>query len=513
MGPAESVGGFNNSFTSLDNKWKVFQRKEGATSLGNVLDFPFHVANQHNKNTKTTPPVKMLKNPMAETFHKLLLENFTPTSLLLNERGDILYINGKTSRFMQISSGEAVFNIHRLAKDELKYALGNAIHQSWEMKSKIEVSDLKIKENGQVYSVGFRIDYITEIPLQDLLLVTFYDHGLLKKKRSPKGKSLDPLSEGMVEELEKELIYTKQQLHSTIEQMETSLEELKSTNEELQSTNEELQSTNEEALTTKEEMQSLNEELMTINLQYQNKADELIQLNNDMKNLLDNTEIGTIFLDNQLNILRFTPQVTKLFNVIPGDVGRSITHIVSNFDYPYLEDAIKEVIEKLVGKEMEVSTKKDEWYNLRIMPYRTMDNFISGAVVTFTKITPVKAMENKLSSLMLYSREIINQNPDAAIVLDKDKKVLMANDKFLQQFNFKEDDILEQSFMEIVHNKWKTGKLDNLLMGKDTHQLFVQHDFQGVGVKNFFVKTEMIQRRGAYTTELLIVTFKNQANE
>lgn len=513
LGPAESVGGFSNSFTSLDNKWKIFQRKEGATSLGNVLDFPFHVANQHNKNIKASLPAKQMKNPMAETFHKLLLENFTPTSLLLNERGDILYINGKTSRFMQISSGEAIFNIHRLAKDELKYALGNAIHQSWEMKNKVEVSDLKIKENGQVYSVGFRIDYVTEIPLQDLLLVTFYDYGLLKKKRSPKDKNMDPLSEGVVEELEKELIYTKQQLHSTIEQMETSLEELKSTNEELQSTNEELQSTNEEALTTKEEMQSLNEELMTINLQYQNKADELIQLNNDMKNLLDNTEIGTIFLDNQLNILRFTPQVTKLFNVIPGDVGRSITHIVSNFDYPYLEDAIKEVIEKLVGKEMEVSTKKDEWYNLRIMPYRTMDNFISGAVVTFTKITPVKAMENKLSSLMRYSKVMINLNPDAAIVLDKDKKVLMTNDKFLQQFNFKEDDILEQSFMEIVQNKWKTGKLDDLLLRKDTHEVFMQHDFQGIGVRDLFVKTETVHSNGADDAVLLILTFKNQASE
>lgn len=513
LGPAESVGSFNDSFVSMDNKWKLFQRKEGASSMGNMLDFPFHVANQQNKNKKNQLPIKSLKNPLAETFHKILLESFTPTSLLLNERGDILYINGQTSRFMQINSGEAIFNIHRLAKEELKYALGNALHQAWEQKDTVKVGEIKIKEGNQVYVVGFRVDYITEMPLQDLLLVTFHDHGTLKKRRVSSIKNADASKPGAVEELEKELIYTKQQLHSTIEQMETSLEELKSTNEELQSTNEELQSTNEEALTTKEEMQSLNEELMTINLQYQNKAEELTQLNNDMKNLLDNTEIGTIFLDNQLNILRFTPQVTKLFNVIPGDIGRSITHIVSNFDYPFLEEAIKEVIERLVGKELEVSTKKNEWYNLRIMPYRTMDNFISGAVVTFTKITPFKAMENKLISLLNYAKAVVNEMQDAAVILDPDRKIVVANSVFLQQFNLKEEAITEQSFMEIVHNKWKTSKLDNLLTEKGAAETFIQHDFLGLGLRDMFVKIQPITQGETGLVVLSMLTFKNQNSE
>ncbi|WP_158799644.1 CheR family methyltransferase [Pedobacter sp. L105] len=513
MGPAESVGSFSDSFISLENKWKIFKRKEGTSAVGTMLDFPFHVANQHTKNVKSQLPIKSIKNPLAETFHKILLDSFTPTALLLNERGDILYINGQTSRFMQISSGEAIFNIHRLAKEELKYALGNALHQAWERKGNVEVPEIKVKDNNFIYIVGFRVDYLTEMPLQDLLLVTFHDHGLQKKRRTSKGKNIDPSREGAVEELEKELIYTKQQLHSTIEQMETSLEELKSTNEELQSTNEELQSTNEEALTTKEEMQSLNEELMTINLQYQNKAEELTQLNNDMKNLLDNTEIGTIFLDNQLNILRFTPQVTKLFNVIPGDIGRSITHIVSNFDYPSLEDAIKEVIERLVGKEMEVSTKKGEWYNLRIMPYRTMDNFINGAVVTFTKITPVKAMENKLIGTLIYAKAMIDLLPDAAVVLDKDKKVLIVNNTFLQQFNLKEEDISEQSFMEIVHNKWKTSKLDQLLLSGVPDEIFIQHDFQASGLKDLFVSFKPISYNQKGKSLVSLVTFKNQDSE
>lgn len=510
LGPAESVGTFHESFTTLDTKWKLFKKKEGGATMNKMLDFPFNVANQKTKNLKIQNN-KTLKNPVAEMFHKILLDNYTPTSLLLNERGDILYVNGKTGRFMEINSGEAVFNIHRLAKEELKYALGNALHQAWEQKHHVEISELKVKENGQVFLIGFRVDYLTEDPLQNLLLVTFHDHGLLKKIRRV-SKTTDPLKVGEVEELEKELIYTKQQLHSTIEQMETSLEELKSTNEELQSTNEELQSTNEEALTTKEEMQSLNEELMTINLQYQSKAEELTQLNNDMKNLLDNTEIGTIFLDNHLNILRFTPQVTKLFNVIPSDLGRSITHIVSNFDYPSLEDSIKEVIEKLAGKELEVSTKNGDWYNLRIMPYRTMDNFINGAVVTFTRITPVKAMEIKLNNLLNYAQVMIDSVALPAVLVNRELQVLLTNHQFSKLFNLKEQDLKDQSLLEIARNLWKTNKLDDLLFNISTEkdELFIHHDFQDVGIKDMFIRVEPLGTGVSKDRSIFILTFREQ---
>lgn len=513
LGPAESVGAFHDSFSSLDIKWKLFSKKEGASSMNKMIDFPFNVANQKTNNLKT-PSVKSAKNPVAELFHKVLLDKYTPTSLLLNEKGDILYVNGKTGRFMEINSGEATFNIHRLAKEELKYALGNAMHQAWEHKQSVEITEIKVKENTQVFLIGFRVDYLSEDALQDLLLVTFYDRGLLKKKRQVV-KTLDPLRTGEVEELEKELTYTKQQLHSTIEQMETSMEELKSTNEELQSTNEELQSTNEEALTTKEEMQSLNEELMTINLQYQSKAEELTQLNNDMKNLLDNTEIGTIFLDNHLNILRFTPQVTKLFNVIPSDVGRSITHIVSNFDYPSLDDSIREVIEKLSGKELEVSTKNGDWYNLRIMPYRTMDNFISGAVVTFTRITPVKAMENALNNLLSYTEIELNKIPDAALLVNKELKVLAMNQSFSKLFQLKEQDVKNQSFIEISRNVWKTNKLDDLLfhINEATDEFFLHHDFQELGIKDLYVKVESLGAGSSKDRAIFVLNFRVEEGE
>ncbi|TDQ11815.1 CheR family methyltransferase [Pedobacter metabolipauper] len=513
LGPAESVGVYNEAFTVIDSKWKIYRRKEGIAGVGKMIDFPFNITNPFNKTVKEIPVKQLAKSYLTEYFHKILLENYTPASLLINEKGEILYINGKMDRYLQLHSGEAVMNVHKMAREELKYAIGNAIYQAAIQKRTIEFNDLKINENGKISLIDFSVEYLNDIQLQGLFILSFKDKGLMKKRAGSAGK-IKSTQVGAVDELEKELSYTKQQLNTTIEQMETSLEELKSTNEELQSTNEELQSTNEEALTTKEEMQSLNEELMTINLQYQNKAEELTRLNNDMKNLLDNTEIGTIFLDNELNILRFTPQVTRLFNVIPSDIGRSITHIVSNFDYPSIENAILEVIENLNGKELEIKTRKHDWYNLRIMPYRTLDNFINGAVLTFTKITPVKALENKLSTMMVYTQNHVNSLADAAVLLDYDRKVLVVNELFLKMFNFREFEIKEQFFMEVVHNKWNTTKLDALLhVNSELTELYLQHEFPGMGIKKMIVYVQCISENKLNKDTVMIITFKFQERE
>jgi two-component system CheB/CheR fusion protein len=315
-----------------------------------------------------------------------------------------------------------------MARDELRYVVGNIIHRARSQKEPVTIDDVKLKDGNQVRLVSLKAGLLEDTGLQGLVLVVFDDKGLLKKAR--RARTGSDQKNMAVEELEKELVYTKQQLNSTIEQMETSVEELKSTNEELQSTNEELQSTNEESLTTKEEMQSLNEELMTINMQYQAKADELTRINNDMKNLLDATEIGTIFLDTDLDIVRYTPQVRKLFNLIPTDVGRPIVHVVSNFDNTNIENDIKEVIDKLVVKELEVKTKTGEWYRVRIMPYRTLDNFISGAVITFTQITQYKNMEQKLQSLQQHSTNLADFIDIPVATTDHNLNIIHANATF-----------------------------------------------------------------------------------
>ncbi|MES3018259.1 MAG: CheR family methyltransferase [Bacteroidota bacterium] len=448
MGPAETIGGFTDMFRALDPKWKLFERRQGELT-SRITDFPFHVSKAPLKTVRTEEIAgTMQKRTAEETFNKILLENFTPASVLINEKGDILYSSGKTGRYLELPGGEAVMNIHKMAKEDLRYVLGNIIHQARSQKGVAEIADVRLKEDGQARSVNLKASLLQESSFQGLILVIFEDKGLVKKASPKIAKNGHDVK--VVEELEKELVYTKQQLNSTIEQMETSLEELKSTNEELQSTNEELQSTNEESLTTKEEMQSLNEELMTINVQYQSKADELTRINNDMKNLLDATEIGTIFLDNNMEILRFTPQVRKLFNLIPSDVGRPIMHIASNFDHPEVENEIREVIDKLTTVEVEIKTKAGDWYRLRVIPYRTMDNFISGAVLTFTLISTYKKMEYRLKGLQKYAAGTVSTMNEAALLLDRDMNMIAMNQKFLKLFRIKEASVKNSSFAEFI---------------------------------------------------------------
>jgi two-component system CheB/CheR fusion protein len=193
-----------------------------------------------------------------------------------------------------------------------------------------------------------------------------------------------------------ELRRTREELQSTREEMQTSQEELKSANEELQSTNEELQSSNEELTTSKEEMQSLNEELQTLNHEMQSKVDELTRANNDMRNLLESTDIATLFLDDALNVRRFTSQVPKIIKLIPSDAGRPLTDLSSDLIYPTLSDDAAEVLRTLSVKETAITTHDGRWFRVRVMPYRTIDNRIDGVVITFIDITAAKTLEAAL---------------------------------------------------------------------------------------------------------------------
>ncbi len=239
--------------------------------------------------------------------------------------------------------------------------------------------------------------------------------------------------------------YTKETLQSTVEQLESSNEELKSTNEEMQSTNEELQSVNEELETSKEEMQSLNEELQTVNAQLQAKVDDLGQANDDMQNLLNSTEIATIFLDQALKIKRFTAEATKLINLIPSDVGRPIADLASNLDYDSLQADAAEVLRKLGFKEREVRTKKGEWRQVRISPYRTTENVIDGLVITFVDINRLKKAEEAIQRNRAYAENIVATIREPLIVLDQELRVVSVNRSFIRSFKISAGRIEGQS--------------------------------------------------------------------
>jgi two-component system CheB/CheR fusion protein len=250
--------------------------------------------------------------------------------------------------------------------------------------------------------------------------------------------------------------------------MQTSQEELKSTNEELQSTNEELQSSNEELTTSKEEMQSLNEELQTVNAELLSKVDDFSRVNNDMKNLLNSTDIATLFLDKELNIRRYTNQTTKIFKLIKSDIGRPFTDLVSDLMYPELATDALEVLRTLVFIQKQISSSDGRWFSTRIMPYRTFDDRIDGLVITFFNISDHKQLEVELNETRQMHNLLLNLSTDIIVKLSTDWKILAFNAEAEKFFNKKQEDVLKQNYLQLfipeLNQKKIEKELNKLLM-------------------------------------------------
>ena len=316
------------------------------------------------------------------------------------------------------------------------------------------------------------------------------------------------MEEGRVAELEREIQTLRNTLQSTIEETNTTNEELKSTNEELQSTNEELQSANEELETAKEEMQSLNEELQTVNSELQSKVEQLSRVNDDMQNLLNSTDIATLFLDDKLCIKRFTPQTKHVFKVIPTDVGRPIGDIVSILQYDQLETDAKEVLRTLVFKEVEVATQAGVWYAIRMLPYRTSDNVIDGLVLTFIDITEQKQTEQaRRMDARRYVEHIVDILHEALVVLDADLRVVSANRVFARTFQLSQHEVVDQRFFELQGGSWDSPRLRQLLEETLTQQPTMEDFVIELTLPNVGKKVLRLNaRRIKQTNELPVLT-------
>jgi two-component system CheB/CheR fusion protein len=391
LGSAEALGVAADLFTPLDAKARTFRRLN-TSRWTEQIDFPAS-SRVHPSVVETPAPMKAPILNLQALADKLLLDRYSPAAVLTNDQGDILYINGRTGRYLEPAAGKANWNIHAMAREGLQYELGSVFQKA--VREKRTVAKTRLRLGGAAeQAVDVTVEPLQEPEaLRGMVMVVFADVAVLPAVKSP-GKGKHPPA--VVAKMEQDLREARDDLRTSREQMQTSQEELKSANEELQSTNEELQSTNEELTTSKEEMQSMNEELQTLNHELQAKVDELSRTNDDMRNLLDSTDIATLFLDDALKVRRYTPQVTKIIKLIPGDINRPISDLASDLDYPELEADARAVLQTLVFKEKPVKTVDGRWFTVRIMPYRTVDNRIDGVVTTFMDITVAKTLEAKL---------------------------------------------------------------------------------------------------------------------
>jgi two-component system CheB/CheR fusion protein len=398
LGSAETVGTFTDLFAPLNNKLRIFRRTVSVLR-SEPVDFPSSFAAPLPLGTQTRPEPKS-RASLQSVADRLVLEHYAPPALLVDDKGNILYVSGRTGKYVEPAAGKANWNIFAMAREGLRYELGNAFHKALEEKAPVSVRGIKVGTNGGQQFVDFTVQRLGEPEsLRGLVMIVFTDAATPLETNAPvrprKGGKTPAGSSGL-DELRRKYERARIEVQTIREEMQTSQEELRSTNEEQQSSNEELQSTNEELTTSKEEMQSLNEELQTVNTELQAKVDELSRSNNDMKNLLNSTDIATLFLDKNLNVRRFTTQATKIIKLIPGDVGRPITDLASDLLYPDLTADAREVLLKLGFAEKAINTGDGRWYTVRIMPYRTLDDRIDGVVITFADITVAKTLEAQL---------------------------------------------------------------------------------------------------------------------
>jgi two-component system, chemotaxis family, CheB/CheR fusion protein len=413
LGSAETVGAATDLFALLPGKSRLFRRLE-AERAREATDFPAAFARIRQDAAQAvsaaqalgleSPPPAASLQALAEQF---LLRNYAPAAVLTTAQGDIVYVSGKTGKYLEPAAGQANFNVFAMARDGLRHVLGDAFRRALRQKSPVVLANLSLGTNGGAVTVDVAVHPLTAPQgLHGMVMVVFADAAAAAAPALQPGRA--PARSARIAALEQQLRDAYSALEDAHQQMQTSQEELKSTNEEMQSTNEELQSTNEELTTSKEEMQSMNEELQTVNSELQTKVEELSRISDDMSNLLNSTEIATLFLDEALHVRRFTAQTTKIIKLIPVDVGRPITDIVTDLDYPTLADDAREVLRSLVFVEKQIRASDGRWFQVRIMPYRTQQNHIQGLVLTFMDISASKHLESELRDAQIELQHRLN---------------------------------------------------------------------------------------------------------
>ncbi|MCG6933315.1 MAG: PAS domain-containing protein [Gallionella sp.] len=495
LSPSESIGSHPGLFEPLNRKWKFYRVVPSAASTRAVMSRDVSLSPGSQEKAPEEGMKKTKETNFAELTRRILLQSYAPASVVTDLKGNIVFVHGDTGKYLRPAPGQATLNVVDMAREglqlELRVALQNAGHGT-----STQNREVTIKHNGETQAVKISIRPLPEP--DGLLLVSFQDIAQPAPARPKRGKhEAGTGSTQRIDELEKELAYTRENLQATIEEQQASNEELKSANEELQSTNEELQSTNEELETSKEELQSVNEELTTVNAELQSKIEQLAGMQNDMKNLLDNINIGTVFLDENLLIRRFTREAANIYRLVATDVGRSLGDIKSNIEGNDLQADAQKVLETLVPCERELHTFDGVYYLARIQPYRTLDNVIEGVVLTFTDISQHVAAEAEIRDSRDLAEAIVDTIREPLVVLDRKLQIISASRSFYRNFKATPDETLGRPIYELGNRQWDIPALRELLekilpQDQNLEGYTVEHDFPAIGHRRMLLNARGI---------------------
>lgn len=456
LGASETVDG--SELYHTENKRHCIHRKRNVRAPEPRLPV-FPVARPHlpvRPRAQEPPP-----EPIAyRTLHQQLIEQYAPPSMVIAPDGRIVHLSRHAGRYLVHPEGELTASVFKLLREELRIELRAALHSTHESGRPVRSSPVAVHFDGERRHVTIDVRQGSDAANAGFALVVFEEVGESELRAAPEQPAPDPAQGGRVRQLEAELDVARQRLQAIIEEYETTQEEMKASHEELQSANEELRSTLEELETSKEELQSMNEELQTVNQENRHKVEELAQLSSDLQNLLGSTQIATLFLDRELRILRFTPQVGELFNVRPVDRGRPLSDLTHRLGYPQLREDAEGVLRQLIPLEREVQDERGRWYMTRVAPYRDAQDRIQGVVVTFVEISERVRAEVALRKSEARFRTVANLVPDLLWSSEADGSARWYNDRWYDYTGQTPEQAAGLGWLSVVHPEQRAAALE-----------------------------------------------------
>jgi two-component system CheB/CheR fusion protein len=511
LGASESIGASTNLFEPADKKQKLFSKKQGSLP---AYHLPVSQRLRAEKkgmaavNLGPDPDTVRLELTAQREADRLAVTRFSPPGVLINSDLQILQFRGPTGAYLEPPTGKASFDLLKMARNGLMLPLRAAFNKAKKENKPARRENIRMEQNGREVTVNLEV-----VPLKNLrerCFLILFENGPkaainrpgapvggpspgTEKRPSPAGKKDESRR---IVTLERELSETRDYLQSIQQQHEAAHEELQASNEEVQSANEELQSINEELETSKEELESTNEELTTVNEEMGNRNTELYRVNNDLNNLHASINTPILLLGRDLTIRRFTTLAEKIFNLLPGDVGRPLSGIRHNLDFPGLEKLLAEVIDTVSVREQEVQDKEGRWYVLRARPYLTVDNKIDGAVLLLLDIDSLKQTQREITEARKYAESVI-EIVSPLLILDEGLRVVAANESFHQHFHLSQAETANRLVYELDHGRWNMPELRKLLEDILPRNSFfdnfeVTHEFGGVGRRTLLLRAQRV---------------------
>ncbi|CAN5357254.1 hypothetical protein BH23VER1_BH23VER1_17610 [soil metagenome] len=474
LGQSEAITGFRDLFAAVDKEHRIFVKT--GDSLRPTYAMPTGRETEAKMDESRPPERRQRAREAQRQADHFMLARYAPPGVIINDRLEIIQFRGRTGDYLEPAPGHSQANLLRMARGGLVPHLHEIVERAKAENTTIRKHGLRVQDGSSTQLVDIEVVALTAIPdsSERYFLVLFEEDASSRARDSPAGPHA-PLAESATaadddaERVKAELSATRDFLHSLISEHETVTDELAAANEELVAGNEELQSTNEELQSAKEELQSTNEELSTVNDQLRNRNMELDQVASDLVNVLASVEIPVIIVDLKLRVRRFTPTVTTIARFRPADVGRSIDDIKLRVRVDDLGDRIREVLSSLVPGEWEVQGHEGRWFRLQIRPYRTSDNRLDGAVLSFVDVDALRSAIRDAEAARDYAQSIVETVSTALVVLDTRLRIVSANEAFYQTFDLTAETAAGKSLAELHAGPWEEPALRKALKRGFSH--------------------------------------------